>query len=157
MKTLYEQIEEVVKTAGETKDFYKVKETVTFRNIKNPKLVVNSLEEAVEKGLNLAEYHKVVETFSPKKDTLKAIFGEDAPLSKEKVQVLNKFSAVLQRLQVKDISKEEKAIKSAYAIYVNVRAGRNKSVTEDKALENLNAAYRAAGKKEYTPRGRDLK
>ena len=96
--TLFEKIENLVKGIN-IENLTKSESTTVIRNKTNHSLTVKDFDEALSKGLNLADYEKHTEVSSPKFDVILSLFGsKDYQITKTEKKVINKLQEVVEAL-----------------------------------------------------------
>jgi hypothetical protein len=145
MKTLIEQIKEVVQAYQEIKD-KDFEETVTvIRNKENHDDVLTDLNDAFTKQIDLTRYEKVTFVNSPKKDLLKMLGN----VSYDDIRDVEIFLGILPQLI--DVEAEFKKEKStAFVRLMNAKKGKGKISVEEAQAKLLDVYTKY--KKEYKPK-----
>ncbi len=145
MKTLIEQIKEIVQAYQEIKD-KDFEETVTvIRNKENHDDVLTDLNDAFTKQIDLTTYEKVTFVKSPKKDLLKMVGN----ISYDDIREVEIFLGILpQLIDVEEEFKREKS--TAFVRLMNAKKGKGK-ISVEEAQAKLMDVY-TKYKKEYKPK-----
>ena len=87
--SLMDQLKSFVEHAEKAGNIKKIRETIKYVNSADENDFFLSLDEALEKGLNLAEYKKVVVTINPREE-LTTILTNEPHILKEDIIVFEK-------------------------------------------------------------------
>lgn len=106
--TLFEHIENLCIQISDLSELKKQTKVEYYQNKTNPEDKFTSLEDAFKRELNLANYEKIVNYTSTKKDFIKEVFGfENHKITKEEIEKIEYFLSILKATQPQSRTKEE--------------------------------------------------
>lgn len=146
MKSLFEQIEEIVEKVPAMEELHEETVSVIYRHKTNKDDTVASLQDAIKRKLNFAEYEEVKTTFSLSMEIKKEIFGnENFKMNKTHIgNVLSSFEKIINELGAKpkiENSPFKLAKGKIFAKIQNIKNGTNKSCTIAEAEAERDAIY----------------
>jgi len=160
MSTLFEQIEEIVEKTGSLKNLNEGIEAVIYRHITNKSDFFTTIEEAINRKLNLAEYEQIKYTYNLSKEIKKEIFGsEDFKINKAHVgTILSFFEQIINELDAKPKKDKTPFEIEMSKINSDINNLKKKKITEAeksielKELEGKRDGVRLKYNKPYKPR-----
>lgn len=138
MKTLLEQIEDVVAYSKQFKNIKQVTETKVYRHKTNKDDVVTSLDEGVAKGLNLADYEIVTTKESPTDNIRKMI--SDKPITDTDFKLVNDFLFTVEAVKIAEKPKDPFNLKRA-ALYQKILKAKDNPEKLEAATKDLIQHY----------------